>query len=42
MNFEANDGRGGTCNGTIVIAVPHSQNRKQAVDDGQDYNSTEL
>jgi hypothetical protein len=42
VGFEANDGRGGTCNGAIEVVVPHSQNEKQAVDDGQNYNSTGL
>ncbi len=42
IGFEANDGRGGTCNSAITITVPHSQNGKQATDDGQNYNSTGL
>ena len=39
--FSASDGRGGTCNGTATVGVPHDQGKKknQPVDSGQSYNS---
>ena len=41
VNFEAYDDRNGTCSGTIVVTVPHSQNGEPAVDDGQNYDSAQ-
>ncbi|MEK6279913.1 MAG: thrombospondin type 3 repeat-containing protein [Acidobacteriota bacterium] len=37
--FTATDGRGGSCSGSVKVAVPHDQNRS-AVDDGPRYDST--
>jgi hypothetical protein len=37
--FSASDGRGGTCVGSVTVAVPHSQNGDPAVDDGPIYDS---
>ena len=39
IGFTASDGRGGTCQGTVKVAVPHSKNKK-AVDDGPIYDAT--
>lgn len=41
VRFEASDGLGGTCTGTVNVCVPHSKGRNAApcVDDGQAYNS---
>jgi hypothetical protein len=43
VNFTANDGRGGTCSGAVLVCVPHDdgQRRDACVDDGQRYSSTE-
>lgn len=39
--FEASDGRGKTCTGTVKVGVPHDQGRgRPAVDDGQRFDST--
>ena len=41
VNFSANDGQGGVCNGSVNVTVPKSmQSGNTAVDDGQIYNST--
>jgi len=39
--FAADDGRGGTCVGSVVLGVPHSPKRGLPVDDGQLYVSTQ-
>jgi len=39
IGFTASDGRGGTCQGTVKVAVPHSINKK-AVDDGPNNDAT--
>ena len=40
INFTADDGKGGTCNGTVHVCVPHDQGGGAAcVDDGQRYSS---
>jgi len=39
IGFTASDGHGGTCQGTVKVAVPHSKN-KMAVDDGPKYDAT--
>src|SRR4051794_417024 len=39
VSFTANDNHGGTCTGTVSIAVPHDQSGRPAVDSGQKYNS---
>ncbi len=39
VSFTADDGKGGVCNGTVKIGVPH--NRKDTpIDDGRKYDST--
>ncbi|MHC4068843.1 MAG: hypothetical protein ACYSR8_04595 [Planctomycetota bacterium] len=43
ISFEADDGTGNTCNGSVKVCVPHDQGRGQGlecVDDGQLYDST--
>ncbi len=39
VSFAADDGRGGTCTGTVKVGVPHDRN-STPVDDGQTYDST--
>ncbi len=39
IGFTASDGHGGTCQGTVKVAVPHSKNR-EAVDGGPTYDAT--
>jgi ELWxxDGT repeat protein len=38
--FEASDGRGKSCTGSIKVGVPHNEGRGPAVDDGKRYDST--
>jgi VCBS repeat-containing protein len=39
--FEASDGRGKTCTGSVKVGVPHDQGQgRPAVDDGKRYDST--
>jgi len=38
--FRADDGRGGSCTGSVRVGVPHSQNGAPAVDSGQRFDST--
>ena len=40
INYTVDDGRGGTCSGTLLVAIPKSQNGNPAVDSGQNYDST--
>jgi hypothetical protein len=41
ISFTADDGKGGTCDGSVKVGVPHNQGKgKVPVDDGQNYNST--
>ena len=41
IGFTAQDGKGGTCNGTVKVCVPHDQGKgKVCVDDGPQYDST--
>jgi hypothetical protein len=41
LGFQADDGNGGTCSGTVRVGVPHDQgNGSTAIDDGQNYDST--
>ena len=43
IHFEADDGMGGVCNGTVSVCVPHDKGKDGGcVDDGQFYNSTAL
>jgi hypothetical protein len=38
--FEASDGRGKSCTGSVKVVVPHDQDHGPAVDDGKRYDST--
>ena len=38
--FEASDGRGKSCTGSVKVGVPHDQGQGPAVDDGKRYDST--
>jgi len=38
IHFEADDGVGGVCTGTVTVCVPHSK-KSTCVDDGQLYDS---
>jgi hypothetical protein len=38
IHFEADDGVGGTCTGSVTVCVPHSK-KDPCVDDGQNYSS---
>jgi hypothetical protein len=41
IGFTADDGKGGTCKGTVMVGVPKSQGKNGApVDDGALYDST--
>jgi len=41
ISFEADDGTGNTCNGSVKVCVPHDQEQgHECVDDGQLYDST--
>lgn len=39
IHFDADDGNGGSCSGTVNVSVPHDHH--PAVDSGQDYDSTQ-
>lgn len=40
ISYTASDGRGGACDGSVAVCVPHDQgNRSVCIDDGQRYNS---
>lgn len=40
IRFQAADGHGGTCTGTVTVGVPHDQGRGSTpIDDGQNYDS---
>lgn len=41
ISFEADDGMGGTCSGTVSVCVPHDRGQgAECIDDGQLYDST--
>jgi hypothetical protein len=44
IHFMASDDRGGECEGSIIVNVPHDQSDKScpAVDSGQNYDATQL
>jgi hypothetical protein len=43
ISFRADDGRGGSCTGSVSVCVPHDQGaHAECVDDGQIYDSTLL
>ncbi len=41
ISFEANDGKGGSCTGSVNVCVPHDEGkgRQRCIDDGQIYDS---
>lgn len=43
LHFEADDGNGGICEGTVPVQVPHHLDHKAcyAIDDGQNYDATQ-
>jgi hypothetical protein len=41
VSFAANDARGGECEGTVTICVPHDQGRHSCGDQGPSVNSTD-
>jgi hypothetical protein len=41
ITFQADDGRGGSCTGQVVVCVPHDRHRPTCVEDGQRYDSTQ-
>jgi hypothetical protein len=42
VGFQATDGHGGVCTGSVRVAVPHDQSGRPAVDDGPLYDSTAI
>lgn len=43
ISFDAQDGMGGMCSGTVKVYVPHDQGTGDApVDDGQNYDATDI
>jgi hypothetical protein len=38
--FTASDGRGGNCQGSVKVSVPHDRSGGAAIDDGPRYDST--
>jgi hypothetical protein len=44
ISFTADDGRGGTCLGVVLVSVPHDQGKKaeDPIDDGALYDSTDV
>lgn len=41
ITFKADDGKGGTCNATVNVGVPHDQGKGSVpIDDGQNFDST--
>lgn len=41
ITFTASDNKGGSCQGVLLVSVPHCQNGTPAVDDGQEFDSTQ-
>ena len=41
ISFSADDGNGGTCNGSVQVGVPHDQSGDPALDSGQNFVSTQ-
>jgi hypothetical protein len=39
VSYTASDGKGGSCDGSLLVAVPHDQGHRSAVDDGQTVNA---
>ena len=44
ISFMADDGRGGVCEGSVTVNVPHDQSDDtcSAIDSGQDYDATDI
>jgi streptogramin lyase len=43
ISFEADDGKGGLCGGTVQVCVPHDQKPEcECIDDGQNYDATQI
>lgn len=44
ISFTAGDGKGGVCEGTVAVKVPHDQSSKdcKAIDSGQNYDATQI
>lgn len=44
IHFTASDGRGGECEGSVIVKVPHDQSVEDcpAIDSGQNYDATEI
>jgi len=44
ISFTADDGQGGTADGSVAVRVPHDKADKDcpAIDDGQEYDATQL
>ena len=44
IRFTASDGRGGECEGSVMVKVPHDQLSEDctAIDSGQDYDATQI
>ena len=41
ITFKADDNKGGTCNATVSVGVPHDQGKGSVpIDDGQNFDST--
>ena len=41
INFTATDAQGGSCSGSVIVFVPHDRKDQTAVDDGQNFDSTQ-
>jgi hypothetical protein len=39
IQFQADDGIGGVCTGTVTVCVPHDKRGTECIDDGQNHNS---
>ena len=44
ISFTASDGKGGVCEGSVAVKVPHNQSSKdcEAIDSGQNYDATQI
>jgi len=44
IHFTASDGRGGECEGSVMVKVPHDQSSEDCttIDSGQDYDATQI
>ena len=39
VSFTASDDQGGSCDGSVMVCVPHDRSQTTCVDDGQNFNS---